>query len=76
MTLIEGVDYFVRLDDFPVCTCGGLVHPNEDGTFTILLNSRLSRAQNLESLKHECKHILHDDFWRDVPLEVMEKEAD
>lgn len=76
MTLIEGCDYFVKMVDFPVCSCGGLVRPNDDGTFTILLNSRLSWQQNMESIKHERNHILHDDFWRDVPIEVMEREAD
>ena len=72
---IEGADYFVRLVDFPVCSCGGLVTPNDDGTFTVLLNARLSRQQNRASLDHERRHILHDDFYRDVPLHQKETEA-
>ena len=73
--LIEGADYFVRLVDFPVCSCGGAVMPNDDGTFTVLINARLSRQQNRKSIDHERSHILHDDFSRDVPLVQIETEA-
>lgn len=73
--LIEGADYFVRVVDFPVCSCGGAVTPNDDGTFTVLINARLSHEKNKQSMRHELKHIEHDDFWRDVPVEQMEKEA-
>lgn len=73
--LIEGADYFVRVVDFPVCTCGGAVTPNEDGTFTVLLNARLSHSQQMRSIKHERSHIEHDDFYRPVPVEQAEKEA-
>lgn len=72
---IENADYFVRIVDFPVCSCGGAVIPNDDGTFCVLLNARLSRQQNLDSMEHERNHILHDDFWRPATLEVIESEA-
>lgn len=73
---IEGADYFVRLVDFPVCSCGGAIMLNEDGSFTVLLNSRLSRQQNEISMRHEIAHMLHDDFYRDgVPVSVIEAEA-
>lgn len=73
--MIENVDYFVKLVDFPVCTCGGIIMLNDDGTYTILINSRLSHAQNLDSLQHELNHIKNDDFFRDAPIEQIEKEA-
>lgn len=73
--MIENVDYFVKLVDFPVCTCGGIIMLNDDGTYTILINSRLSHAQNLDSLRHELNHIKNGDFFRDVPIEQIEKEA-
>lgn len=73
--MLENVDYFIRLVDFPVCSCGGALLLNEDGTYTILLNSRLSRDQNSDSLRHELNHINHDDFHRDAPVEQMEEEA-
>lgn len=74
--LIENADFFVRVVDFPVCSCGGCVMLNEDGTYTVLLNSRLSHQQNVDSMKHEKKHMEHDDFFRDVPLDQKEREAD
>lgn len=73
--MIENVDYFVRLVDFPVCTCGGIILLNDDGTYTILINSRLSHDQNLDSLRHELNHIKNGDFYRDDPIEQIEKEA-
>lgn len=73
--MIENADYFIRLVDFPVCSCGGLVKLNDDGTFTILLNSRLSHQQNINSLRHELSHIYHDDFYRCVTVAMMESEA-
>lgn len=74
--LIEGADYFVKFVDFPVCSCGGCVCLNDDGTYTVLINSRLSHQQNLDSMVHEYNHMAHDDFYRDdVPLSVREQEA-
>lgn len=73
--MIENVDYFVKLVDFPVCTCGGIIMLNDDGTYTILINSRLSHAQNLDSLRHELNHIKNGDFYRDDPIGQIEKEA-
>lgn len=66
---------FVRLVDFPTCACGGMVMLNDDGTYTILLNSRLSYEQNLKSYDHEKKHIEHNDFHRCADVRDMEREA-
>lgn len=44
--MLENADYFVHLVDFPVCSSGGIVLLNDDGTYTVLLNSRLSREKN------------------------------
>lgn len=67
-------DYFVRLIDLP-CTVGGFIKPNDDGTYSIYLNSRLSRDQNIKSLEHELKHIENEDFYRCASLQQMENEA-
>lgn len=72
---IENVDYFVRVVDLPVGV-GGIVTPNDDGTFSIYINARDARAKQVKSCNHEVRHIEHDDFYRDVPLEQMEREAD
>ena len=62
--------------DFPDCRAGGMVTPNDDGTFSVYLNARLSRGQQLTSAAHECRHIAHDDFYRDEDIAEMERQAD
>lgn len=39
-----------------------MIRENEDGTYTILLNSRLSRERNRSSYQHAIQHILREDF--------------
>ena len=73
--MLENADYFVHLVDFPVCSAGGIVLLNDDGTYTVLLNSRLSREKNADSLKHEITHIEKDDLYRDDPISQIEAEA-
>lgn len=73
--LIEGSDYFIKLVDFPTCACGGAITPNDDGTFTILINARLSREQNMDSCKHELNHIANGDFWRAADITDIERDA-
>lgn len=73
--ILENADYFIKFVDFPVCSCGGVILLNEDGTYTILLNSRLSRQQNRDSLIHELNHIKNGDFSRDIPIKQIEAEA-
>lgn len=73
--ILENADYFIIFVDFPVCSCGGVILLNEDGTYTILLNSRLSRQQNKDSLIHELNHIKNGDFYREIPIKQIEAEA-
>ena len=73
--ILENADYFVKLVDFPTCSCGGVILLNEDGTYTILLNSRLSHEQNADSLIHELNHIKNGDFYRSIPIKQIEAEA-
>lgn len=61
---IENVDYFVRMVDFPVLTCGGAVMPNDDGTYTILINDRLSEKKKKAALDHEVRHIERGDLYK------------
>ena len=35
---------------------------NEDGSYTVILNSKLNYEQNLESYQHEIRHIEKKDF--------------
>ena len=51
----------VRLIDFP--TKGNeSVTKNEDDTYTVFINAKLSHEMQLEAYTHALKHILGDDF--------------
>ena len=71
--LIDGVDYFVYIVPFPVWNTGGMVMPNDDGTFSIYINSRLSADRQREALIHELKHIADGDFYNERPIEQIER---
>lgn len=58
---IEGIDYFVYF--LPMHgSIGGYITPNDDGTFSVYLNARLSRERNIKTLEHERQHIINNDF--------------
>jgi hypothetical protein len=38
------------------------VHPNEDGSFTIFINARLSSGRQMLAYQHALEHIMNDDF--------------
>ena len=63
---------YVRLVDMPV-TVKALVHLNEDDTYTVLLNSRLSYEQNVSSYQHEMQHIEHDDLYSIEDADAIER---
>lgn len=42
-----------------------MVVPNEDGTYTILINARLSHDSQLKAYAHAMKHITNNDFEKD-----------
>lgn len=70
--LIENRDYFVRVVPFPVYTIGGMVTPNEDGTFSIFINARLSLERQRKALDHELKHLEDNDFYNGKPIYEIE----
>lgn len=51
----------IKIVDMPVSVKAYTV-PNEDGTFTIFINSRLNSEQQQESYSHEIEHILSNNF--------------
>lgn len=71
MTYLPDVDYFVYYEKFPP-SIRGLVTPNDDGTFSIFINSSMPDSWRLETYAHEVKHIQNDDFYNDVPLSKIE----
>lgn len=52
---------YTRFENMPT-TIGAFVVENGDMSYTIVLNSRMTRERNLISYKHELKHIGNKDF--------------
>ena len=71
--LIEGVDYFVRLVDFPNCKCNGAVALNDDGTYSVYINAKASDEQKKRAMRHEYNHMANDDFYGDKDIRSIEK---
>lgn len=42
-----------------------MVFENEDGSFTIMINAKLSNDSQLKAYHHAMKHISNDDFQKD-----------
>lgn len=47
--------------------------PNEDGTYTIIVNERLSRDAAIKEIIHELKHIKGNDFGSDEQATLLEE---
>lgn len=75
MRIIEGADYFVRVIPFPNYAVKGAVMPNDDGTFSIYINSKLSPAERRRTIRHELAHIRRNHFYRQISKAQAEKEA-
>ena len=68
---IENCDYFIRYMKLPP-KVWAFIMPNDDGTFSIYLDPRRSREQQIEDYLHELKHILDDDFYNGLPIYICE----
>lgn len=55
-------DVNVSVIDFKGIPGRELVTENEDGSYTILINARLSYQGQLDAYQHAMKHIENDDF--------------
>ena len=71
MTYIPECDFIVRTIILPPGV-GGFVTPNDDGTFSIYINANNPEEKQLRSYRHELHHILNDDFYNDLPIEIVE----
>ena len=71
--MIEGIDYFMRLMDFPKeVNRVGFVLLNSDGTYSVYLNSRASEAQKRKAMRHEYDHMANDDLYGDKDIRNIE----
>lgn len=57
--------------DMPT-TLRSYVVANKDGSYTIVLNSRLSREQHLISYFHERNHIANGDYEKKLNVDLIE----
>ena len=64
-------DVIVRLEDMPFGVRGVTVK-DENGYYNVYINSRYPEDVRRETYRHEMKHILRGDFYRDA--DVREKE--
>lgn len=64
MVTLTTLDVNVLIMDFP-CPGNEMVVPNEDGSYTILINARLSYDGQLKAYEHAMKHIHESDFEKD-----------
>lgn len=66
-------DEYTYLVDMPTAVRGMTVE-NADGSYTLLLNARLSQAGQMRALAHEQAHLRHGDFERDDSADKIEAE--
>lgn len=72
--MIENVDYFVRVIDFPKGVNRiGFVLLNEDGTYSVYINARASEAQKRKAMWHEINHMARDDMHGSKDIRTIEK---
>jgi len=69
------IEHYIRLIELPIAVEGVSV-PNNDGSFDIYINSRLSPAMQQAALEHELEHLRREHFYIDLPIDVMERQAD
>ncbi|WP_432627223.1 hypothetical protein [Brotaphodocola sp.] len=50
------------------------VHSNEDGSFTIFINARISHSRQMLAYQHALEHIMRNDFSKtDTDVDEIEK---
>lgn len=62
------------LQDLPIGVKGFVVEGLDD-FYTIVLNARYSREANIETYKHELKHIEGSDFRSEESADDVERRA-
>lgn len=67
------VDKYIHIIDMPT-TIPAMTVENRDGSYTILINARLSQAGQMRALKHEQAHLRNRDFEREDSADKIEAE--
>lgn len=69
------IDYQIQLIQFPTKKVKESVVENEDGSYTIFIESSLSREQQKEAFEHAMIHILENDFFKECTADKVEGAA-
>lgn len=69
---IEGADYFVRAVDLQDGTVDAAVRPNDDGSYSVYINTRATREAQRAAMDHELEHMVEDDFNNGRPISEIE----
>ena len=72
MIMIEGADFFIYPVDFPNTANKGAVMLNEDGTYSVYINSRYPACQWPGIAEHELRHVVRDDFYNGLYIRFIE----
>ncbi len=68
------IDYQVQLINFPDSKTRETVTPNIDGSYTIFIETSLSKKGQQEAFIHAMKHILGNDFEK-IDINKIETDA-
>ena len=75
MSQAPNVNLCVYYLDMPT-TIHARTVPNEDGSYSVFVNSRLSHAARQKAIAHEIKHINRGDFDSDCEKPVQQIESE
>lgn len=64
------IDYQVHLVNFPNTRTKETVTENTDGSYTIFIESSLSKEAQQKAFNHAMKHILGNDFEKNNVQEI------
>lgn len=70
-----GVDYFFFFEDFPHMGVSGAIASNSDGTANIYINTLYCQERQIQTIKHELRHLVKNHFYCDI-MTIEEKELD
>jgi len=70
----EPDNVFVHIMNLPDGT-NEMVSPNEDGTYSIFLNAKLSNEGQFKAYRHAMQHIARDDFDSYADVQAIEAEV-
>lgn len=68
------IDYQVQLTTFPDAKTKEAVSENNDGSYTIFIETSLSREAQQKAFMHAMKHILGNDFEK-IDIDKIETDA-